>query len=181
MPGAYEDQASLEAQLASLQSEQGAPSAPPPDEKTKPGPRRAHLPDHLRRVDYHHEPADTTCPTAGCGQAMARIGEDITEKLDVVPAEFFVHRHIRGKWACRCCQVLVQQPVAPQIIDKGMLDARVVVRTRWRRTAAALRCTPRVHSGLQCAACRRDARQAARPRSGQDEAGLCLGLCEEQV
>jgi len=115
-----EDQASLEAQLAALQGEQAASSAPSPDEKTNPRPRRALLPDHLRRVDYQHEPASTTCPTAGCGQAMARIGEDITEKLDVVPAEFFVHRHIRGKWACRCCQILVQQPVAPQIIDKGI-------------------------------------------------------------
>ena len=115
-----EDQASLEAQLAALQGEQAASSAPSPDEKTNPRPRRALLPDHLRRVDYQHEPASTTCPTAGCGQAMSRIGEDITEKLDVVPAEFFVHRHIRGKWACRCCQILVQQPVAPQIIDKGI-------------------------------------------------------------
>jgi transposase len=38
---------------------------------------------------------------------MQRIGEDVSEQLDVVPAEFFVHRHIYGKWACRCCQRLV--------------------------------------------------------------------------
>ena len=57
---------------------------------------------------------------------MARIGEDITEKLDIVPAEFFVHLHIRGKWACKCCQTLAQQPVAPQIIDKGMPAAGLV-------------------------------------------------------
>ena len=43
---------------------------------------------------------------------MVRVGEDISERLDIVPAEFFVHRHIRGKWACRCCQILVQEPVA---------------------------------------------------------------------
>ena len=83
-----EDQASLEAQLAALQGEQGTSSAPLPEEKTGARPRRALLPDHLRRVDYQHEPASTICPTAGCGQAMSRIGEDITEKLDVVPAEF---------------------------------------------------------------------------------------------
>ena len=35
---------------------------------------------------------------------MTRVGEDVSEKLDIVPAEFFVHRHIYGKWACRCCQ-----------------------------------------------------------------------------
>ena len=112
-----EDQASLEAQLLALQGERGQTPAPPPDEKTKSKPRRQTLPEHLRRVEYRHEPENTTCE---CGQAMARIGEDITEKLDIVPAEFFVHRHIRGKWACKCCQTLVQQPVAPQIIDKGM-------------------------------------------------------------
>ena len=112
-----EDQASLEAQLLALQGERGQTSAPPPDEKIKSKPRRAALPEHLRRVEYRHEPQNTTCE---CGQAMARIGENITEKLDIVPAEFFVHRHIRGKWACKCCQTLVQQPVAPQIIDKGM-------------------------------------------------------------
>ena len=84
-----EDQASLEAQLLALQGELRQPAAPPADEKSKNKPRRAVLPEHLRRVEYRHEPEDTTCPTPGCGQAMARIGEDITEKLDIVPAEFF--------------------------------------------------------------------------------------------
>jgi transposase len=112
-----EDQASLEAQLLALQGERGQTAAPPPDAKINSKPRRAALPEHLRRVEYRHEPENTTCE---CGQPMARIGEDITEKLDIVPAEFFVHHHIRGKWACKCCQTLVQQPVAPQIIDKGM-------------------------------------------------------------
>ena len=114
-----EDQASLEAQLLALQGERGQ-TPPPPEEKTKGKPRRQALPEQLRRVEYRHEPENTTCPSPGCGQAMARIGEDITEKLDIVPAEFFVHRYIRGKWAFKCCQTLVQQPVAPQIIDKGM-------------------------------------------------------------
>ena len=91
-----EDQASLEAQLLALQGERGQTPAPPPEEKTKNKPRRQALPEHLRRVEYRHEPENTTCPSAECGQAMTRIGEDITEKLDIVPAEFFVHRHIRG-------------------------------------------------------------------------------------
>ena len=73
--------------MLALQGERGQPAAAPPDEKIKNKPRRAVLPEHLRRVEYRHEPEDTTCPTPGCGQAMARIGEDITEKLDIVPAE----------------------------------------------------------------------------------------------
>jgi transposase len=120
-----EDQASLEAQLQALQAQDSQTSAPP-EEKVKRKPRRQVLPDHLRRVDYHHEPENTTCE---CGQAMVRIGEDITEKLDIVPAEFFVHRHIRGKWACKCCQLLAQQAVEPQVIDKGMPAAGLVAHT----------------------------------------------------
>jgi transposase len=51
---------------------------------------------------------------------MARIGEDISEKLDYEPGRFHVERHIRGKWACKACETLVQEPVAPHIIDKGI-------------------------------------------------------------
>lgn len=116
---AAEDEASLEAQLKALQGT-GEPSAPAAPAGNKRKPRRQPLPEHLRRVEHLHEPENTTCPTAGCGQAMVRIGEDVSERLDIVPAEFFVQRHVRGKWACKCCQVLVQESVAPQIIDKGM-------------------------------------------------------------
>ena len=96
---------------------------PPLTGKAKP--RRQALPEHLRRVQHRHEPESTTCPVSACGQPMVRVGEDVSERQGVVPAEFFVHRHIRGKWACRCCQQkgearLVQEPVEPQIIDKGM-------------------------------------------------------------
>ncbi|MGH7461637.1 MAG: IS66 family transposase [Longimicrobiales bacterium] len=120
-----EDQASLEAQLQALQGEDGQASVPT-DEKVKRKPRRQALPDHLRRVEYRHEPENTTCE---CGKAMVRIGEDVSEKLDIVPAEFFVHRHVRGKWACKCCQTLVQEPVEPQIIDKGMPAAGLLAHT----------------------------------------------------
>jgi transposase len=60
---------------------------------------------------------------------MQRIGEDVSERLDIVPAEFFVHRHIYGKWVCKCCQTLVQEPADPQIIDKGQPTAGLVAHT----------------------------------------------------
>ncbi len=130
---AAEDEADLAAQLAALQEQSKAESdaAAASGALPKTQPRRKPLPDHLRRVDHHHEPADTTC---GCGQAMTRVGEDVSERLDVIPAEFFVHRHIRGKWACRCCAGkgegrLVQEPVDPQIVDKGMPTAGLVAYT----------------------------------------------------
>ncbi len=127
-----EDEADLEAQLAALRAalpkETAKPKAPPRR------PRRQALPDHLRRVEHHHEPEDTTCTTADCGQPMTRVGEDISERLDIVPAEFFVHRHIYGKWTCRCCQRqgierLLQEPADPQIIDGGIPASGLVAHT----------------------------------------------------
>jgi transposase len=125
-----EDQASLDEQLRALQ---GVPDTDKQG-RTKRKPRRQALPAHLRRVEHRHEPADTSCPTPGCGEPMVRIGEDVSERLDIVPAEFFVHRHIRGKWACKCCQAkgegrLVQEPVAPQIIDKGLPASGLLAHT----------------------------------------------------
>ncbi len=51
---------------------------------------------------------------------MQRIGEDVAEKLDYQPGVFTVERHVRGKWVCACCEKLVQAPVAPHVIDKGI-------------------------------------------------------------
>ena len=120
-----EDEASLLAQLQQARGENAAP----PDATAKRKPRRQPLPDHLRRVEHHHEPEDTTCPTPECGKPMQRVGEDISERLDIVPAEFFVHRHIYGKWACRCCERMVQQPVEPQVIDGGMPASGLLAHT----------------------------------------------------
>ena len=122
-----EDEAELQAKLDQLRGQQEA--AQDDGKKPKRKPRREPLPDHLRRVEHRHEPEDTTCPTAGCGQPMARIGEEVSEKLDIVPAEFFVHRHVYGKWACRCCQRLVQEPAAPSVIDGGIPAAGLVAHT----------------------------------------------------
>jgi transposase len=127
-----EDEADLEAQLAALQA--ACPKTPAAPRAAPRRPRRQALPDHLRRVEHHHEPEDTTCTTPECAQPMTRVGEDVSERLDIVPAEFFVHRHIYGKWACRCCQRqgierLVQEPADPQIIDGGIPASGLVAHT----------------------------------------------------
>jgi transposase len=120
-----EDEASLQALLEQLQGK--TPQDAPSDQRRRP--KRQALPAHLRRVEHRHEPEDTTCPTAGCGRQMVRVGEDVSEKLDIVPAQFFVHRHVHGKWACKCCQVLVQEPVSAQIIDGGMPASGLLAHT----------------------------------------------------
>jgi len=82
-------------------------------------------------VEHRHEPEDTHCPNADCRQPMQRIGEDVSEKLDIIPAKFFVHRHIYGKWACRCCQQLHQEPAEPDVVDGGIPAFR---QPAWWRT-----------------------------------------------
>ena len=127
------DQASLEAQLAALQpaAVDAAKDSAAPDQQPRRQPKREALPAHLPRVDQPVEPEDTHCPTPECGQPMVRVGEDVSERLDIIPAQFFVQRQIRGKWACRCCQLLVQEPAAPQVFDNALptpgLQAHTVV------------------------------------------------------
>ena len=103
-----------------------APAAPARLPKRQPV--RQALPASLARIDHHHEIEQTHC---GCGQPLKRIGQEISEQLDCVPAQFFVLRHIRGKYACACCQTIQAAPMPAQIIDKGIpapgLLAQVVV------------------------------------------------------
>ncbi len=79
---------------------------------------RQPLPEHLPRIEHRHEPDSCTC--AGCGQGLVKIGEDISEQLDVEPARFFVHRHIRPQYACRACETITAQAVPAAIIDSGL-------------------------------------------------------------
>jgi len=112
------DLSAIEIELDELRSALG-PGSP----RTPRQPRRAPLPAHLPRTEFRHEPDSTLCANAGCGAPMKRIGEDVTEKLGYIPGSFQVERHVRGKWVCRCCEKLVQAPVPPQVIDKGIPSA----------------------------------------------------------
>lgn len=60
-------------------------------------PKRRPLPDHLLTLRIEHEPASTQC---SCGCKLRRIGEDISEKLNFRPAQFYKEQHVRGKWVC---------------------------------------------------------------------------------
>jgi len=60
------------------------------------------------RTVIRHEPENTQCV---CGCQLQRICEDISEKLDYTPGVFTVEQHVRGKWACREYETLIQVPV----------------------------------------------------------------------
>ena len=105
-------------QAVSEEIERLTPATAAPGDRQQP--KRQPLPANLPRREVRHEPENTTC---SCGCQMKRIGEDVAEKLDYQPGVFTVERHVRGKWACAKCEKLVQAPVAPHIIDKGIPTA----------------------------------------------------------
>jgi len=113
----------IETDLAALQAEIDKVVPEVADQREKQQPKRTALPANLPRKQIVHEPASTTCR---CGCQLQRIGEDISEKLDYQPGVFTVERHVRGKWVCKQCETLVQAPVAPHIIDKGIPTAGLV-------------------------------------------------------
>jgi transposase len=113
------DVAACEARLAEQrQAAAMGPHLPLPEKAKRERAGRQPLPEHLPRVEHLHEPETCTC--GQCGQALMRIGEDVTEKLSIVPAEFFVERHIYPKYACRPCETLIAAPAVASIIDGGL-------------------------------------------------------------
>ena len=103
------DTGALEAEV-----EQLAPTQKPKRERAG----RQPLPDHLPRIEHRHEPESCTC--GQCGTDLIKIGEDVAEQLDVEPARFFVHRHIRPQYACRSCETISAAPIPAAVIDGGM-------------------------------------------------------------
>src|SRR6266851_1614954 len=80
-------------------------------------PVRKPLPPHLPRETVIYAPANA-CPD--CGTAMQRLGEDVSEMLEYVPARFKVIRQVRPKLSCGCCQRIVQLPAPIRPIDRGL-------------------------------------------------------------
>ena len=80
---------------------------------------RGALPKHLPRVERVIEPESRDCPC--CGGALHVIGEDLSERLDVVPAQFRVLVTRRPRYACRgCTEGVVQAPAPAQLITGGL-------------------------------------------------------------
>lgn len=115
------DLSAIEAELESLKAMPRPTVAVPRSPRTG----RQPLPEHLPRIEHRHGPASCTC--GQCGGKLSHIRDDITEQLDVEPAKFFVHRHIRPQYACRHCETVVAEPVPPAVIDGGMAAIGLLV------------------------------------------------------
>jgi transposase len=86
-----------------------------------------HLPVELPRIENIIEPKSTLCP-CGCGKQMIKIGEDRSERLDIIPAQFRVIVTIRPIYApCGNCDGKPVQALAPAHIIEGGLPSEALI------------------------------------------------------
>ena len=87
-------------------------------------PARRPLPEHLPR-ERCVVPAPTSCRCCG-GSRLAKIGEAITETLDVVPRRWFVKQTVREKFTCRDCETITEPPAPFHVIARGRAGASLL-------------------------------------------------------
>lgn len=111
------DIAAVEAQLDTLR---------PPEEKDAPErPVRKPLPAHLPRVTKTIEPVSTeSCPD--CQGTLRHIRDEVSEKLEYIPASVVVNRYVRPQYSCTCCQRVVSGDMPAHIIPKGVAEASLI-------------------------------------------------------
>jgi len=123
-------------QVDAVAAEQGNQAAEfdgevePIGRRKKPGKRHDHgrgvLPPHLPRIPIEHDLPDEEKKCPCCGEVRRRIGEEVSEQLEIIPAKFQVLKHVRFKYACRACEAKADNPqivVAakpPQPIERGL-------------------------------------------------------------
>jgi transposase len=93
-----------------------APESKPPVRRRG----RQPLPEHVRTETIPLDPPEAERVCECCGRAKERIGEQVTEELEHIPATLVRRLLVRGKYACRCGQgAVAQAPLPPRPIEKG--------------------------------------------------------------
>ena len=132
----------LELQLAELEESVAQDiataqiKAPVTDSKGKQlKPARRPLPAHLPRERVVHS-APSSCP--GCGGSLRKLGEDITETLELVPAQWKVIQHVREKLSCRQCEAITQAPAPSHPIARGRAGPQLLAQVLFAKYRAHL-------------------------------------------
>ncbi|PNV74132.1 IS66 family transposase zinc-finger binding domain-containing protein, partial [Leptospira inadai] len=95
---------------------------------TRKKPGRKPIPDHIPREEIIHDIPESE-KICNCGQELSRIGEETSEKLDIIPQKVFVVKHIRYKYACKHCNgderneagsVIKTAPLPPQLLPQSI-------------------------------------------------------------
>jgi transposase len=109
----YEATASEDEALAALAA---ARTSIAPFERKRPS--RNPLPDHLPRTRVV-VPAPCSCPACG-GTRLSKLGEDVTETLEVVPRTWKVIQTVRERFSCRDCEKITQPPAPFHVTPRGL-------------------------------------------------------------
>jgi len=126
----------LELRLGQLESNRSEREATPPEAASVPAgstasaakPTRRALPDHLPRQTRTHVPKETVCPQ--CQGELRKLGEDVSEMLEYVPASFVVIRHVRTKLSCTKCDCIVQAEAPSRPIERGLAGPGLLAHVR---------------------------------------------------
>ena len=113
----------VEAALAQAEHARDQASRAPADRPRKTN--RGSLPAHLERIEQTIDVDDRACPC--CGGALHQIGEDVSERLDVVPTTFRVLVTRRPRYGCRSCESAVVQAPAPARIVEGGIPTEALI------------------------------------------------------
>jgi transposase len=87
-------------------------------------PARRPLPEHLPRERLVH-PTPATCPCCGDSR-LRKIGEDVTETLELIPRQWKVIQHVREKFVCRACEAITQPPAPSHPIARGRAGPKLL-------------------------------------------------------
>src|SRR5690606_28200928 len=111
-------------QLHSTPSERAQSMEPAQTTPSPPPPQGLPLPEHLPCEVHEHLPKESACPD--CGGAWTRLGEDVSNVLEHVPASFRIVRHVRPRLACSCCERMAQAPAPSRPIARSFAGARAI-------------------------------------------------------
>ena len=98
---------------------------------TRRQPKRGPLPEHLPR-ERVVIPAPQACPCCGADK-LSKLGEDITETLDVIPRQFIVRQTVRERFSCRACETITQPPAPFHVIARGRAGPSLLAMILWSK------------------------------------------------
>ena len=94
------------------------------EEKTATPPVRKPLPSHLPRAEKVIPPAEERCPD--CDEPLHFIRDEVSEKLEYIPAQVVVRRYIRPQYSCPCCQKVFSGKMPAHILPKSAVEPSVI-------------------------------------------------------
>jgi transposase len=106
-------------------------------------PARRPLPGHLPRERIVY-PSPSACPC--CGGVLHKLGEDVTETLELIPRQWKVIQHVREKFSCRSCEAITQPPAPSHPIARGRAGPRLLAHILFAKYACTCHSTARAPS-----------------------------------